>query len=350
MGDGIRVLELVDPTGEVLAIRLTGSDGTITWGSPVVVREGQTALFYRDGRCLASFAPGRHVLETQNLPVLEKLAGKLTGGESPFKAEVFLVAGQLATNLRWGTLEPFFIPDPVLVQIPVRAHGRFAIRVSEPELFVPKVVGTRPVFRARDLEDFLRGQYLVPALTDALASLDRPWNELPRYLRELGIGVKSVLSPEFAALGLELTDLSVASVSTTEEIQGALTRAAALASEAHAKARGTRYELEAKAAGAAALEKAGTSYREVGTTDALKTLAESSADGSGAVTQGVGLGVTMLVPGLLADALKGGAKPPDAAPAVDPLVRLKQLKELLDAGALTASEFEAKKAELLKRV
>ncbi len=166
--------------------------------------------------------------------------------------------------------------------------------------------------------------------------------------------MRAILGPEFAALGLELTDLSVNSVTTTEEIQATLNGNARIASEAFAKAKGTQYDLEARAAGATALKQAGTSYREVGTTDALKELAGERGRGG---RRGLGArrgrlarrrdarpaddaGDAEARPG------RGGGRPPD----VDPVVRLKQLKELLDAGALTQEEYEAKKAEWLKRL
>lgn len=357
MPDLADVLELVDATGDVLAARVP-SDGpaVIRWGSQLVVREGQSALFLRDGRAMQLFEPGRHVLSTQTVAgITGFVAGLAYGGETPFRAEVVFVGRQLFRDLRWGTPEPVYIPDPVLLQIPVRANGRFAIRVADPTVFVPKVVGTRPVFRQRDLEEFLRAQYLVSALTDALASLGKPFVELPRYARELGAGVRAILGPEFAALGLELTDLSVNSVTTTEEIQATLNGNARIASEAFAKARGTEYDLRARAAGAEALKTAGTSYREVGTTDALKELAANVGEGGGgsALDAGVSLGAAMLVPqmmqGMLRPETAAGASVPAAAEA-DPVVRLKQLKELLDAGALTQEEYEAKKAEWLKRL
>lgn len=351
------ILEFVDALGDVLAVRVP-SDGpaVIRWGSQLVVREGQCALFLRDGRAMQLFEPGRHVLTTQTVAGLTGfVAGLAYGGETPFRAEVVFVGRHLFRDLRWGTPEPVYIPDPVLLQVPVRANGRFAIRVADPTVFVPKVVGTRPVFRQRDLEEFLRAQYLVSALTDALASLGRPFVELPRYTRELGAGVRAILGPEFEALGLELTDLSVNSVTTTEEIQATLNGNARIASEAFAKARGTEYDLRARAAGAEALKTAGTSYREVGATDALKELAANVGEGGGgsALDAGVSLGAAMLVPqmmqGMLRPEAAAGAPAP-AATEADPVVRLKQLKELLDAGALTQEEYEAKKAEWLKRL
>ncbi|HPA51516.1 MAG TPA: SPFH domain-containing protein [Thermoanaerobaculia bacterium] len=358
MPDLADILELVDATGDLLAARAP-ADGpaVIRWGSQLVVREGQSALFLRDGRAMQLFEPGRHVLTTQNVAGLTGfVAGLAYGGETPFRAEVVFVGRQLFRDLRWGTPEPVYIPDPVLLQVPVRANGRFAIRVADPALFVPKVVGTRPDFRQRDLEEFLRAQYVVSALTDALASLGKPFVELPRFTRELGTGVRAILAPEFAALGLELTDLSVNSVTTTEEIQATLNGNAKIASEAFAKAKGTQYDLQARAAGAEALKRAGTSYREVGATDALKEVASNVGEGGGgsSLDAGVSLGAAMLVPQMMQGMLRPEAAPggpaAHAAEEVDPVARLKQLKELLDLGAITQEEYDAKKAEWLKRL
>ena len=45
-----------------------------------------------------------------------------------------------------------------------------------------------------------------------------------------------------------------------------------------------------------------------------------------------------------------GAGTSPAAPAEDPMAKLKQLKELLDIGALSQEEYDAKKAELIARM
>jgi membrane protease subunit (stomatin/prohibitin family) len=88
----------------------------------------------------------------------------------------------------------------------------------------------------------------------------------------------------------------------------------------------------------------------VGATDALKELAANVGEGGGgsALDAGVSLGAAMLVPQMMQGMLKPEAAP--APPDADPVVRLKQLKELLDVGALTQEEYDAKKAEWLKRL
>jgi membrane protease subunit (stomatin/prohibitin family) len=146
MPDLADILEFVDATGDVLAVRVPAEGpAVIRWGSQLIVREGQCALFLRDGRAMALFEPGRHVLTTQSVAgITGFVAGLAYDGASPFRAELVFVGRQLFRDLRWGTPEPVYLPDPVLLQIPVRANGRFAIRVSDPTVFVPRVLGRAP--------------------------------------------------------------------------------------------------------------------------------------------------------------------------------------------------------------
>ncbi len=363
-----KILEFQDPAGDVMAVRLPpDGDAVIEWGSQLVVREGQTALFLKDGQLAAAFNPGRYTLTTQNIPVLTKFVTGLVfgSGNTPFKAEVFFVGRHLFRDLRWGTPEPIYIPDPVMQQIPIRGHGRFAVQVADPAIFVIRMLGTRGILRTADLEAYLREQYLVSALTDGIASLGRPMAEIARYYRELGQGVKSLLASEFAAIGLELAELSVNSVTPTEDVAGMISDTARITSQGFAKARATQFELEAKAAGAAALQSAGTTYKDVGTTDAIKTMAEKGGGGGGeagggGLAAGMQLGTTLAAAQMMRDALQPQSPvapvvgtpvtlpPPAAISSAEAVSRLKQLKELLDMGAITQAEFEAKKAELLK--
>jgi membrane protease subunit (stomatin/prohibitin family) len=58
-------------------------DGEYRLGSNVIVRDGQTAVFFRDGLALDMFGPGRHVIATANIPLLtEKLQGIFTSGKT----------------------------------------------------------------------------------------------------------------------------------------------------------------------------------------------------------------------------------------------------------------------------
>ena len=65
------------------------SDDAIAWkfpsenirlGSQLIVNESQEALFFRDGKALDIFGPGRHNLKTDNLPLLHRLISLPFGG------------------------------------------------------------------------------------------------------------------------------------------------------------------------------------------------------------------------------------------------------------------------------
>ncbi len=53
-----------------------GEAGDFRIGSQVIVRESQSAVFFRDGKALDVFGPGRHTISTANIPLLVSLIGK----------------------------------------------------------------------------------------------------------------------------------------------------------------------------------------------------------------------------------------------------------------------------------
>ncbi|MFZ1752327.1 MAG: SPFH domain-containing protein, partial [Caldilineaceae bacterium] len=80
--------------------------GDFRFGSQVVVRESQRAVFYRDGKSLDTFEPGRHTISTANLPFLSSLLRLGTSGKDIFTAEVYFVNMREFTDQKWGTPEP----------------------------------------------------------------------------------------------------------------------------------------------------------------------------------------------------------------------------------------------------
>src|SRR5919108_5397626 len=108
----IDVVEFLDNSGrEIVHREPQGGPGDFRLGSQVIVRESQTAVFFRDGKALDVFGPGRHTITTANVPLLASIIGLATMGKSPFPAEVVFVNMRQFLDQKWGTPEPIAFRD-----------------------------------------------------------------------------------------------------------------------------------------------------------------------------------------------------------------------------------------------
>lgn len=192
--------------------------GEFRLGSQLVVRENQRAVFFRDGKALDVFGPGRHTLSTNNLPLLTSLIGLPFGGTSPFTAEVMFVSMQDFTDLKWGTPQPIVYRDSELGMIRLRSFGTYSIRVADPQVFVNQIVGSRGAYSTSDVDDFLRS-IIVSRFNDMLGQVQTSILDLAKMSNELGDSVRNSLADNFAALGLTLLTFQIEAITPPDEVQ-----------------------------------------------------------------------------------------------------------------------------------
>jgi membrane protease subunit (stomatin/prohibitin family) len=193
----------------------------------VIVRESQAAVFFRDGKALDTFGPGRHTISTGNIPLLTGLLGLVFGGQTPFKAEVYYVSLREFLDLKWGTPEPITLRDPDLGMARIRAFGTYSTQINDAQLFVNKIVGTQGLYDTPQIQGFLRG-IVISKLNDVLGELRRSLLDLPAMFEEIGAVVRAKSQEEFGAVGLTLKALFVNSVSPTEETARAIDERASM--------------------------------------------------------------------------------------------------------------------------
>lgn len=222
------IVEFVDETSSEIVHRIPErGSGDFRIGSQVIVRESQSAVFFRDGHALDTFGPGRHTITTANIPLLVNLIGKAFSGQTPFKAEMYFVSLREFTDLKWGTPTPITIKDPELGMARVQARGTYALQIVDPQLFVNKLVGTQGIYRTSNIKDFFRS-IILTKLSDLVGEAGRSVIEIAAMTEEIVASIRAKAAEEFAARGVTLTSVYSEYIGPTEETAEAIDERAAM--------------------------------------------------------------------------------------------------------------------------
>jgi excisionase family DNA binding protein len=191
--------------------------GDFRIGSVVIVREGQAAVFFRDGKALDAFGPGRHQITTANIPLVTGLLGKLFNDRTPFTAEVYFVSTREFPQQKWGTSQPVPIMHPGvgLGASLLRAYGTFGMQISNPQQFVSQFVGAQGAYEFADIRQRLVG-LIIQGLRDLLGELKKSAFEVQGLTQDIAAGVRAKTVDDFNALGLALKAVIVEAISPSE--------------------------------------------------------------------------------------------------------------------------------------
>ena len=241
----------------VEVIKYDGSPDVFAWKYPntelgtwtqLIVNESQEAILYKGGQALDWFGPGRHTLDTANIPLLNKLINLPFGGRSPFAAEVWFINKVNSLDVKWGTPTPIQLQDPKYnVFVPLRAFGQFGIKISDSKAFLQKLVGTLPTFTSSDIIKYFRGSYLTKVkddLSEYLVMKKISVLEINAYINEISESLKKSIGPSFSEFGIELLNFYVNDINVPEDDSAVVKLKEALAKKAEMDIIGYSYAQE----------------------------------------------------------------------------------------------------------
>jgi len=224
----LKVIEYVNDRHDTIIYKFPMNDrAEIMNGSSLTVREGQVAIFMKDGRIADVFAPGRYKLTTANLPVLTSIMSWAKGFNSPFKCDVYYVETTQFKGQKWGTPNPITMRDKEFGMVQIRGFGKFSFRVTDAKLFMQTMSGSKREFKTTDIDEHLRG-IIVSTITDVLADSKYSAIDLASKLTQFNEIAKASLEKHFTNIGLALMIFVIENINFPEEIDKAIKQSVSL--------------------------------------------------------------------------------------------------------------------------
>lgn len=180
------------------------------FGTRLVVKESQQAVFFRDGQALHVFGPGMHILETGNLPFLNKLAKRFG---KYFHCEVYYINHMVHREIKWGLdqrVNAFLELEPGRkAPLSVGAGGAMDIQVDTEQVtkFLTYLLGTGVSLTREDIWRCFQTM-MSSAIKNHLAQVLEDQNvnvfNLNRHIGGINDALLGILKPEFDEYGIIL--------------------------------------------------------------------------------------------------------------------------------------------------
>jgi len=220
----------------------TGEDNIITNGSGIAIADGQCMLIVDNGKVVDFCAdPGEYTFDSSTEPslfdggnlvdnakeVFLNIGKRFTyGGEAPRDQRVYYFNIKEMPGNKYGTPNPvpFRVVDEragIDIDMSVRCHGEYSIRLTNPVLFYTNVCGNvKSEYNIEEISGMMKTE-LLTALQPAFARISEAgirYSQLPAHATELATLLNEELSSKWKDLrGIEIVSCGVSSVTVSEE-------------------------------------------------------------------------------------------------------------------------------------
>ena len=383
---GVREMMIARPDAAKHLIVYKHPDQNVPFWSQLTVDSDECALFFKDGKYVGHLLAGRHTLQTQNIPFLNNLVNKFTGGDV-FIAEIFFVKTQPVRGVPFGgPLES--MEDPVLYEfVTPRIFGEFALVVLDPVRFVIGYHGQCSGSADNDvILSWIKGKFFMSVKTvigQTCAQQQKSLLNLGGMSMELSARIVQ-FAPNLEEIGIKILEIGNFNINFSAEDQrllreankgrGEARRNVSIASD---QARAKQFELDQKfQQDARYVQQLAGNYQNYAAGQAAIGAGEGMAKGGGGTgvaalgaQVAVGAGMAHMMnpayahpapqfvpphmqhPGAPQQGYPGapqGAAAPGAGPSIEQ--RLERLADLKSKGLITDEEFQARKAKILEEI
>lgn len=206
-------------------IKYEGDNTTFIWkhpieefntGSQLIVHESQEAIFFMNGQALDLFGPGRHTLDSQNLPYVRKFYNEIFDGETPFHCEIYFINKVEQMAIKWGTDSKVEYIDPTYgFPLKIGASGQMNLRAQNSRKLLVKVVGTEIGITQQMLVNKFRA-FLTTRIKTYLAHVIKKNKinifAIDEQLTKMSQDLMTKLTPDFSDYGVALERFFVTTI------------------------------------------------------------------------------------------------------------------------------------------
>jgi len=186
---------------------------SLKYGSQVIVKENQWAVFFRDGKAYDVFGPGRHTITSKNIPFLTGALRALGIIGDIFDCEVVFVSNSQFRGNFGGTAYSAPSGD-IKYQAELGFYGYLLYKVEDSKLFVMEFFGNRGATTSQDVENYIRG-FVNERIINEFGNFDTF-----TVVKNVDVTTDKValkISDEAARIGLKIIDCIFEGVKIPEE-------------------------------------------------------------------------------------------------------------------------------------
>jgi membrane protease subunit (stomatin/prohibitin family) len=195
------------------------SNTEIKKGSTLIIRPGQDAIFFNNGKIEGVFQDeGDYDIESQIIPFLSTLKGFKFGFNSGMRVEVLFVNTK-EFIVKWGTKNAINIPAPGLPGgMPIRANGTFNFKVTDYIALIDQIAGVREQYLVEDVKIRITA-VLDQLLMKWITKEGKDMFNLQANSSDISRGIQEDLDMQMLKTGISVTGFNVMSFSYPKEIQ-----------------------------------------------------------------------------------------------------------------------------------
>lgn len=338
------------PSDEILLWRQPEED--FNTDSTLIVMPGEEAIFVKSGNIEGCYDEGTYKLSTDNFPFISRLRNAFSGGISRFNCVVYFARKTVTKEIKWGTETPIQVRDKVWgIRVDARVRAAYKLRIDNAAKFLQKLVGNNIRFECTgELNDYFSSEFqgkIKSAISKYLNELQQELIGIDAYMDELSEKIEPFIDEITQEYGLKCVNFSLAGLdidkSKYEEIDSA---------QLESIKRNKLAQSEKKA-----MDILDTNWDKVQTAKILDDVANNSGNIGflGGVAAGIGFGTAAgnSINKMAGDFIGNTDETPKenkSGASDDPIVVLGKLKQLLDAGLIDQTDYDAKKSDILNKM